>query len=37
MRDCTENDDSEGLSQNCDEESVVCRSNEGQNTQDTYL
>ena len=37
IRDCTRNEDSEGLSHNCDEQSVICRTNEGQDTQDTYL
>ena len=37
IRDCTRNEDSEGLSHDCDEQSVICRTNEGQDTQDTYL
>lgn len=38
MKDCTQKEeDYEGLSHNCDELAVICRTNEGQVAQDTHL
>jgi len=38
MRRCTQNkEDTGGLNRNCDEQAVICRANEAQVTQDTYL